>query len=185
LPSTYQIVAAVDTSGLQCGCCIVHGHKTARKRARDGQCRPAACPVHAPAQGAEPEIGTLQTLEALAAVNCGTGRIVLQFPVWSELAGLGKRQGRDKKKKFIKGRDLKVDIMVERYHGALRGSDADDVVAIEVHGPGHHTKAAQDQDGKKVDKTPFHVHPVWVDKMEDDSDYLGEAQKALGYAWGL
>ena len=123
----------------------------------------------------------MRTVQALSETYKGDGRLILQCPVWSELVTSGKRQGRNRKKKYRKGRDLKVDIVVERHFGAVQASNVDDVVGVEVDGPGHNTKDAKDRDGKKK-KSGFYIHPVTVAKMYDSSDYTAEAEKALS-AW--
>lgn len=178
LPSKYTMMPAVHMDGTQCGCWVVEARRQTKERERDGQ------PVYCPAHGREkPEKGTLETVRALKDVHKTGGRLVHQVPVWSELASSGKLQGRNKKGKFKKGRDLKVDIVVERCHGALEGSNPDDVVGVEVDGPGHKTKKAKWQDGKKNVTVPWRIHRVPVSKMEDADDFEAEAYKAVSQ-WG-
>ena len=160
MPAKYTIVPAVDNDGAWCGCWTVETKRQQRERERAGQ--PVYCPAHGTA---EPDQGTLDMVTALSAVHMSGGRTVHQVPIFSEAAFSGKFQGR-LKGKYKKGRDLRIDLLVERTHGALESHDPDDVVGVEVDGPGHSTTYARYQDAKKDGGAPYHVHRVAVIEME-------------------
>lgn len=171
---------AEHKDGSACGCNVVESKRKASKRVRSGE--PVLCPVHAPAPTKTPEQGMLATVDALLKANISDGRLILQMPMWSELSSTGKRQGRDCNNRLRKGSDCRVDIMQERYFGAVKHTDPDDVVGIEVNGPGHNTKSAKRRDGKKERKAAFHIHQLTVADMHEPSDYAREAEKVLS-AW--
>lgn len=172
LPEDHTIVQAVNSDGEFCGCFFVDSERRGKERERDEEL--CLCPVHH--EDVECEAGVSDMVGALRKVH--GGRIVHQCPVWSERKQAKKRQGRTNGR-FAAGRDHKVDLVVERWKGALFSSNTDDVMGIEVDGAGHASKKAKKADGKKKKTALFGIHTVKVALMHDDDDWLAEAQKVV------
>lgn len=174
----YKEVQLCDADGQLCGCV----------KYIKGPVLSTHCSIHGPQK---PKAGCRPFVAAMRRAGY-RGKVVTELPYWSRMQQ-GHRQGRKQSGaqggQLQSGPDMRFDVTVEEFAGALHckvptGHKTDAVVAVELCGSEHRYRSkTRKRDTTKFDAAPFHVLHVDFDSKhvpaDDDEFWDEEAEKVM------